>query len=316
MNMKSRQINPYWIRPGTLQALVSGLGFITSCAQPSPETIIIAGASDIVGQYNGFFKDPDPATAASSSTLEISSPSGRDFTATLTITSGTDAPVVYVGDGRVSAGGIVSITAKYGNDTIDVEAEAATFDGGAATLDGTGTLRRPDTPDLEGTVILLRNFDLDLQNPPPSLDDIVYRGIRTGDDGSSGPTTVQLSQSTDSNSLTGQAAFGLSSPPADATTAQAVEDPPLTWSVLGTVSNAGDVVWIAQSAEHRILTILHFPDVSDPGFELFGTYTLHSFVKQTGSLEQCGCSGSGAGSRHHLVIRPFPELPQCLAGCE
>jgi hypothetical protein len=98
-----------------------------------------------------------------------------------------------------------------------------------------------------------------------------------------------LSQSSDSNSLTGQGAFGLSSPPPDAIAALDAEDPPLTWSVLGTVSNAGDVVWIAQTAEHRLKTILHFPDLSEPGYHLFGSYAMHSLTVQTGALEGCAC---------------------------
>jgi hypothetical protein len=286
--LKTKYVKP--LRGAALAAMFAALEFISSCAQAPPETIIIAGASELVGQYNGFFKDSDLANPANSSTLDISSPSGRLFTATLTITSGTDAPIAYVGEGTVSSGGIVSITAQNGEDTIDVEAEAATFDGGAATLDGTGQLQRSNTPDLDGTFILLRNFDLDPQNSPPSLDGHEYRGIRIGDDGSEGPITVQLSQSSDSNTLTGQGSFGLSSPP-DSTTAQVVDDPPLTWSILGTVSNAGEVVWVAQTAEHRLLTVLHVTDLGDPAAQLSGSYAAHSFSKTTGTLAACLCPG-------------------------
>lgn len=287
--MKTKRINLRWIQGPALLAIVAGLGFITSCTEPPTETITITipGASDLVGNYSGFFKHSDPATPASPSTLEISSPNNHLFTATLTIALGTDAPIAYVGGGTVSARGDVSITAQNGEDTVELEVEAFTFDGGGATLDGTGHLHQADVADIEGTFILLRSFDFDPQNPPPSLDGLEFRGIRNGDDGSSGPITVVLNQSPQSNSLTGQAAFGLSSPP-DATTAQVVDDPPLTWSVLGTVNNAGDVVWIAQTGEHRLQTILKLPDVTDP-FQLAGTYTLHSFTKRTGILNGCAC---------------------------
>jgi hypothetical protein len=272
--------------------VVAGLGSITALAELPAEAISIGGADSLVGNYNGFFKQTDPAIPANPCTLDISGPKNRRFTATLTITFGADAPIVpiaFIGEGTVSPSGNVSIIAKAGLDMINVTVDAATFTGGAVTLDGTGKLHRRNAPDLDGTFIMLRAFDFDSQNPPPSLDGLVYRGRRIGDDGSSGPVTVQLSQSSDSNSLTGQGAFGLSSPPPDAIAALDAEDPPLTWSVLGTVSNAGDVVWIAQTAEHRLKTILHFPLLSEPGFHLFGSYTLHSFTAQTGALEGCAC---------------------------
>lgn len=289
-----------------------GLVFVAWVQASTPVQAGIGGANVLVGNYNGFFKHSDPATPPSPCTLDISSPNNRRFTATLTITFGTDAPIAFVGKGTVSAGGKVSIIAKDGLDMIDVKVDAATFDGGAATLDGTGKLHRRKAPDLDGTFILLRTFDFDPQNPPPSLDGFLYRGLRFGDDGTTGPVTVQLNQSPESNTLIGQGAFGLSSPPPAANAPQDAGDPPLTWSILGTVSNAGDVLWIAQTAEHRLQTILHFPDLSDPGFELFGTYTLHSFTAETGALKTCACSGR---NRWHIVVIA-PNDPTNLGRCD